>query len=93
MGPSSLPTLLLQASFDGASVRFVSFGGEERCRVAAAPGTLLADVRDRLAAERRAGGLGPGLARADAVLPEGRLLSGALAEETVADVFGHAPRG
>eukprot|EP00959_Pyramimonas_sp_CCMP1952_P412495 8643913-Pyramimonas_sp.AAC.1 len=43
--------LLLQAAFvDGASVRFLSLGGAERWRVAAAPATSLAEVRDRLAA-------------------------------------------
>ena len=65
----------------------------ERCRVRAAPSALLAGVRGLLAAECRAGRLGPGIARVDAVLPEGRLLSQASAEETVAGAFGPNPRG
>ncbi|CAK0805031.1 unnamed protein product [Prorocentrum cordatum] len=81
-------TLLLQASFDGGAVRFLTLGGVERCRVRAAPGAPLAGVRDWLAGELGAGRLGPGLGRADAALPGGRLLSGALAGETVADAFG-----
>ncbi|CAK0816528.1 unnamed protein product, partial [Prorocentrum cordatum] len=81
-------TLLLQASLDGGAVRFLTLGGVERCRVRAAPGAPLAGVRDWLAGELGAGRLGPGLARADAALPGGRLLSGASACETVADAFG-----
>ncbi|CAK0881390.1 unnamed protein product [Prorocentrum cordatum] len=81
-------TLLLQASLDGGAVRFLTLGGVERCRVRAAPGAPLAGVRDWLAGELGAGRLGPGLARADAALPGGRLLSGASAGETVADAFG-----
>ncbi|CAK0790759.1 unnamed protein product [Prorocentrum cordatum] len=81
-------TLLLQASLDGGAVRFLTLGGVERCRVRAAPGAPLAGVRDWLAGELGAGRLGPGLGRADAALPGGRLLSGASAGETVADAFG-----
>ncbi|CAK0881885.1 unnamed protein product [Prorocentrum cordatum] len=80
-------TLLLQASFDGGAVRFLTLGGVERCWVRAAPGAPLAGVRDWLAGELGAGRLGPGLGRADAALPGGRLLSGASAGETVADAF------
>merc|ERR1740121_495456 len=39
-----LPALLLQASPLGDSMRFVTFGGAERCRVAAGPGALLVDI-------------------------------------------------
>ncbi|CAK0881391.1 unnamed protein product [Prorocentrum cordatum] len=81
-------TLLLQASLDGGAVRFLTLGGVERCRVRVAPGAPLAGVRDWLAGELGAGRLGPGLGRADAALPGGRLLSGASAGETVADAFG-----
>merc|ERR1740121_1155519 len=82
--------LLLQALLDGGSVRFVTLGGVERCRIPAAPGAPLAEVHDQLAAEHGAGRLGPGFDRADAVLPDGRLLSDASADETVADAFGPA---
>ena len=39
-------------------------------------------------ADQRAGRLGPGVRRVDAMLPQGRLLSSVSAEETVADIFG-----
>ena len=90
---AQLPPLLLQASFDGASVLLWTLGGEERHRLGAAPGALLADVRALLAADCRAGRLGPGVARVDALLPGGRLLSAAPAGETVAAAFGLVPRG
>ncbi|CAK0790758.1 unnamed protein product [Prorocentrum cordatum] len=77
-----------QCSVPGWTVRFLTLGGVERCRVPAAPGAPLAGVRDWLAGELGAGRLGPGLGRADAALPGGRLLSGASAGETVADAFG-----
>ena len=64
-----------------------------RCRINAAPGAPLAVVYGQLAAEHGAGRLGPGFDRVDAVLPDGRLLSRASADETVAGAFGPAPRG
>ena len=51
--------LRMQASPDGGSVRFLTLGGVERCRIPAAPGAPLAEVYDRLAAEHGAGRLGP----------------------------------
>ena len=83
--------LCMQASLDGGSVRFLTLGGVERWRVPATPGAPLAVVYDQLAAEHGAGRLGPGSDRADAVLPDGRLLSRALTDETVAGAFGLAP--
>ncbi|CAK0805528.1 unnamed protein product, partial [Prorocentrum cordatum] len=62
--------LLLQASFEGGSLRFLTLGGVERCRLLAAPGALLADVHRQLLAEHAAGRLGPGFDRVDVVLPE-----------------------
>lgn len=65
-------------------MRLLTFGGAERFSTAAGPAARLADIYDQLMAERRAGRLGlPVLpsVRADAVLPDGRLLSGASAEE------------
>ncbi|CAK0887599.1 unnamed protein product, partial [Prorocentrum cordatum] len=76
--------LLLQASFDGVSLRFLTLGGVERCRLLAAPGALLADVHHQLLAEHAAGRLGPGFDHVDAVLPGGLLLSEASVDETVA---------
>ncbi|CAK0868587.1 unnamed protein product [Prorocentrum cordatum] len=82
-----LPALLLQASLDGGSVVFVTFGGVERCRIRAAPTARLADIYLQLVAEHRAGRLGPGAWRVEAILPGGRPLSSAAAEETVVGAF------
>ncbi|CAK0887597.1 unnamed protein product, partial [Prorocentrum cordatum] len=78
-----LPALLLQVSLDGGSMVFVTIGGVERCRIRAAPTARLADIHLQLVAEHRAGRLGPGAWRVEAILPGGRPLSAA-AEETVA---------
>ena len=78
--------LRLQASLDGGSVQFVSLGGVKRCRILAEPGATLAKVYDQLVAEHVKGRPGPGIDRADAVLPDGRL-SKAPADETVAAAF------
>ena len=86
------PTLLLQASLDGRSICFVTLGGMERCRIGAAPAASLAGVRDQLAGEHRASRLGAGFGRVDAVLPDGRFLSVAPVDATVAGAFGPAPR-
>ncbi|CAK0895836.1 unnamed protein product, partial [Prorocentrum cordatum] len=85
--------LLLQASFDGVSLRFLTLGGVERCRLLVAPGALLADVHHQLLDENAAGRLGPGFDRVDAVLPDRLLLSEASVDETVASVFGPARGG
>ncbi|CAK0800355.1 unnamed protein product, partial [Prorocentrum cordatum] len=76
-----LPALLLQVSLDGGSMVFVTIGGVERCRIRAAPTARLADIHLQLVAEHRAGRLGPGAWRVEAILPGGRPLSAA-AEET-----------
>ena len=88
-----LQALLLQASFDSESIRFVTFGRLERYRLSARPTSRLADIYDQLMNEYCAGTLSPGVARVEAVLPEGRLFSSASAEETVESVFGTAPPG
>ncbi|CAK0909010.1 unnamed protein product, partial [Prorocentrum cordatum] len=80
-----LPAMLLQASLDGDTMRFMTFGGAERSRSWAGPAARLADIYEQLLADHRAGRLGPGAWRVDAVLPGGRLLSSAAAEETVAE--------
>ena len=41
-----LPALLLQASFDGDSMWFTTFGGVERCRTWAGPTALLSGIFD-----------------------------------------------
>ena len=87
-----LPTLLLQVSLVGDSMRFVTFGGVERFRLVAGPTDRIAAATGQLAAAHRAGGLGPGVARVDAVLPGGRLLSTVPAEETVEDAFAEPRR-
>jgi hypothetical protein len=86
-----MQALLLQASLDGDSICFVSLGGIERCRVRARHTSCLAGVCDRLMGHRRTGRLGVRVARVDAVLPDGRLLSSLSAEETVASAFGLTP--
>ncbi|CAK0907181.1 unnamed protein product, partial [Prorocentrum cordatum] len=84
-----LPTLLLQARLEGGSVCFVTLGGAERCRVPwAGPAARLEDVYGQLTEARRAGRMGTGAWGVDAVLPDGRLISRASAEETVASAFG-----
>ncbi|CAK0855157.1 unnamed protein product [Prorocentrum cordatum] len=74
-------------SLDGGSMVFVTIGGVERCRIRAAPTARLADTYLQLVAEHRAGRLGPGAWRVEAILPGGRPLSSAAAEETVASAF------
>ncbi|CAK0858101.1 unnamed protein product, partial [Prorocentrum cordatum] len=91
--PSALPVLVLQALFDGASVQFLTLGGEEFDRVPAGPAERLADVRARLRAGRLARLLGSTFSAADAVLPGGELLSRAPPEETCAVAFAHADYG
>ena len=75
--------ILLQASMDGDSMRFTTFGGEERGRTWAGPAARLTDIYAHLTAEHRLGKLGHGADKVDAILPGGRLLSSATAEETV----------
>jgi len=83
-----MPSLLLQASLEGDSMRFVTFGGIESFRTGAGPADRLADIFEQLMAGHRAGTFGHGAAQVDAVLPGGQLLSGVRAGETVASVFG-----
>ncbi|CAK0798807.1 unnamed protein product [Prorocentrum cordatum] len=84
-----LPALLLQASVQGESIRFVSAGGVERCRIpGAGPTVRLADIFGQVTTSHRAARWGPGVWRIGAVLPDGRLLSSVAAEETVGGVFG-----
>ena len=86
----SCPTIILQASFDGDSIRCVTLGGVERFSIGAVPATRLTDIYDQLRADQRVGGPLSAPVRVDAVLPGGRSLSGASPEETVASAFGLA---
>ena len=72
----SLPALVLQASFDGASIHFVTLGGEELCHIEAAATERLADLHAQLMHE-----IGSMHSRVDVVLPGGELLSRILSEE------------
>jgi len=71
--------LLLQAAFDGALLRFTTLAGDELCRVEAAAGDHLADVRARLLRS-----IGPKYSRVDVVLPPSALLSDILRQEPLA---------
>ena len=77
-----LPALVLQASFDGTSMHFVTLGGEELCRIEATATDFLADLRAQLMHE-----IGSMHSSFDVVLPGGELLSRILSEEQSA-VFG-----
>merc|ERR1740121_1114422 len=85
-----LPALLLQALLDGDAMRFLTFGGAELSRARMAPAARLADIYCQLTADHRAGRLGPGAWRVDAILPGGRLLNSVSSKDTVASVFGPA---
>ena len=87
-----LPTLLLQVSLVGDSMRFVTLGGVERFRVRVGPADRAAVAYGHLATAHRAGGFGPDVARVDAVLPGGRLLSSVPSVETVAIAFAEPRR-
>ena len=87
------PSLPLHAALDGDSMRFLTFSGAECFSTRARAAARLADMYDWLMARRRADRLGPKIGRVDAVLPGGRLLSGASAEEAVACAFEPGPPG
>jgi hypothetical protein len=80
--------LVLQASFDASSVRLLTLGGEEVCRVRASPNERPASIYARLAAclERQIGRV---LSDVDVVLPSGQLLKDASADLTAASTVGH----
>ena len=70
--PYAMSALLLQASFDGESVCFLTLCGTERCRAQTGSAARLVDIYGQLRAEHRAGRLGPRIWRVDAALPGGR---------------------
>merc|ERR1712194_719284 len=70
-----LPTLILQACFDGASLSLVTLSGEEFCRVSSASADNIGAICSQALADRFAGTLGSEFARVDVVLPGGELLN------------------
>ena len=62
--------------FDGASIHFVTLGGEELCHIEATGTEHLADLQVQLMHE-----IGSMYSRVDVVLPGGELLSRILSEE------------
>ena len=86
------PMLMLQAKLEGRHVAFLTLGGEERCRTDAWPRMPLSELRRRLKCEWHFGRLGPGLGGVDAVLTDGRLLSCASTDESIASAWNLRPR-
>ena len=80
--------IILQATLVSGSMCFLTFSGDERCRIAAGPTSRLTDIYKMLQVEHRAGRLGPVASRVDAILlPSGKRLSDVSSEETVGSVF------
>ena len=71
-----LPALGLQASFDGSSMHFVTWGSEELCHIEATTTGRLADPQVQLMHE-----IGPTHSRVDVTWAGGGLLSMILSEE------------
>lgn len=71
----SLPVLVLQASFDVATVILLTMAGQEFCKVGAAGTDLLSDMYFELTTGHLAGSLGSEFSKVDVLLPEGVLLS------------------
>ena len=72
----SFRTFVLQASFDGTSMHFMTLGGEELCHFEAAATDHLADLRGQLVHD-----IGSMCSRVDVVLPGGKLISKIISEE------------
>ena len=87
MHPDNRPRLVLQASFDGASLHLLTLCGELLARIQASPADPLATIRIPPAAALTGA---PGRAHfaVDVILPDGELLCAAPAGATVADAFG-----
>ena len=81
--------LILQATYMASLTEmcFLTFSGDERCRIAAGPTSRLKDVYMMLLVSHRAGRLGPVVSRIDALLPSGKRLSEVSSEETVGSAF------
>ncbi|CAK0846311.1 unnamed protein product [Prorocentrum cordatum] len=86
----SLPTLVLQAAFDGSSICFTTLGGEKLCQVSASPSDDLTDLYSQLMAGRLAGMVGTEFSRVEVVLPGGGLLGRVTAEAARVSIFASA---
>merc|ERR1712232_1210593 len=75
---------LMQASFDGTSMIFVTLSGEELCQIKAKPTDLLADIFLQLPTR-----IGSIASQVDAVLPEGEVPSNVLRNNPSATISGH----
>ena len=85
--PHELPTLVLQASFEGDVLIFRTLVGEEICRFRAGPADRLSSIHDQLVTYPLGGRLNSTIARVDALLPGGQLLSRVPLGDTVASLF------
>merc|ERR1712032_371462 len=86
-----MPTLVLQAAYDGATLRFVSLGGKELYQIPAAPADRLSIVHAQLTIAFRLGRLGLGFSKVNVVLTGGELLGDVSTERTSASLLGGTP--
>merc|ERR1712060_96356 len=86
-----MPTLVLQAAYDGAALHFVSLGGEQLYHIPAAPTDRLSIVHAQLTIAFRLGRLGLGFSKVNSVLPDGELLADVSTERTAASLWGGTP--
>ena len=68
-------------------MRFLTLSGEERWKIDVSPDTPLVNIMKLFMVAWHAGELGVRVGRVEAILPGGKLLSDAGAEETVEGVF------
>jgi hypothetical protein len=85
-----LPTRVLQAVFDGSSIRFTTLGGEELCRVAATPSDDLTDLYSQLMVGRLADMVGSKFCKIVVVLPGGDILGRVATQQARASIFASA---
>jgi alpha-tubulin suppressor-like RCC1 family protein len=85
--PSLLPTLVLQAAFDGSSIHFITLAGEEFCQMRAALTDCLSEIHANLMLGHFAGLIGSRFRKVDVVLPGGELLDRVSTEGTRAYLF------
>jgi len=85
-----LPTLVLQAQFDGSSIHFTTLGGDELWQVMAKPSDDLTNLHSQLVAGCLAGKVGAKFSRVEVVLPGGELLGRVTTERARASIFARA---
>ena len=85
--PKAMPVLALQLSLGVGCVRFLTLSGEERWKIHVSPDTPLVTISKDFLVAWHAGELGTRAGRVEAMLPAGRLLNSAGAEETVESAF------